>query len=564
MTLFKKSVLCILMLNISFLFSQDLERKVPANSQAVITVNGGQILSLFSIDKFNNSIMGKEIIKELKREVKEFNSIEDFGVDLNGKAYFYYQPQDSVSYFSFLLPVKNGSKFTALFNNERDFKERQTWGDATILIENDVVIIQDDNAIQFCFADVPYGYFDGQMEDLKLKYPDLKEYEIRRKISKEWMLTKAKQNYQPARSIVSDKSYVENKDRNAEASVWVKNYGSLMNSYYQSTMGYLMDASNDLMKMPNFNKYGMGTLAAHMHFNKGNVVLNSTIEVNAQMQKSLKKMYKSKMNNSFYNYTNLNDAMAYMTFSMNSTGMLEEYPTMVTQLYGSMLPKFEEEIALGAEMMATFMDEKAIGELMTGNAIFVLDGISEKEVDYVTNEYDEEYNKKQVTKKKKEMLPDFTLVIGTKRKDLASKLAILGIKHKVLTGGNYRYKSTAKSEIPFPLFLSLKDDAIIISTSEVGFENQSRQTNSSIKKNIKKNIMVWNIDFQKMMKELPKEEIGMDDKTLNQITRNLKSATLISSRMKGNKMHTIFTLNTPTDELNSLEMFMNFIDEMMK
>ncbi len=99
----KKIILTMALVATTFSFAQSLESRIPANAQVVVSVSGDNILELISLSDFDINALGKEMIKEFKRENKEFNSLGDFGVNLESKAFYFYQPTDSVSYHNFII-----------------------------------------------------------------------------------------------------------------------------------------------------------------------------------------------------------------------------------------------------------------------------------------------------------------------------------------------------------------------------------------------------------------------------------------------------------------------------
>jgi len=559
----QKTLLTLLFIAPLFLVAQQLDQQIPANVQAVATVNGEELFSAYSVDKFNTSKLGQEIIKELKRDLPNFNGIQDFGIDLDKKGHFYYQMEGEVSYFSFLLAIDDYEQFSNFFAKVTDLEEVENWEGKTIMIERDVTLIFDQQTLQICFSDLPYDYIDRHEEELSKKYPNLEGYELRREVSKDLISSQAKRNYASRQSITSNRSYKSSHDKNADASVWIKNYGGLMNDYYQAIYGYQFNFDNASSDLPDLSKMGIGAMSANLYFNDGNMQIKSEMEFSDALKSSMKKIYKQKMNKSFYNYVNLDTALGYMTYSLNTENMMQEYPNLLVDMYGGVLPGYQEEMDVVAELFTTLIDEKAIGELLTGNALFVMEDIGEKEVAYVTYEYDEEYNEKKVTKKKKEILPDFTMILGTKRKDLATKLAKLGVKYDVMTGSANRFKLNASSDIPLDLYMLLTNDAIILSTRENGLGGRAQGTSSATKKRIDQSGMIWHVNMQKIMQRAPLEELGMDGKSIELINKNFKSATLSSSKIKGNTVSSEFKVSAPDSSTNSLQLLMDFFEDVM-
>ncbi|MCK0132378.1 hypothetical protein MWU59_12775 [Flavobacteriaceae bacterium F08102] len=564
MKIFQKSILTVLCLFSIVGFAQHLDQRIPSSAQAVVSLNGGQLFSILSIDKFNNSQFGQKITEEMKRELPVFNGLEDFGINLMDKAHFYYQVDGEISYFSVLFGLEDHTKFSSFFAKMTDLENVESWNGKTVLVESDAVIIFDEETVQFCFAEVPYAYIEENKEEFIKKYPNLETYELKRVVSKELLFTKAKENYRSPQSILINKSYKSSLDKDAVVSMWIRNYGGVMTNYYKMIYGYQFSGKRPAKTNPDLSHIGLGAMSAHLYFKNGRMQISSEMEFSDELKTRIKKIYKQKMNKSFYSYVHLNSALGYMSYSLNTENMLKEYPGLLTGMYGGMFPGYVQEMDIVADLLKTILDEKAIGELLTGNVLLVLEDISEKDVTYVTYEYDEEYNETKVTKSKKEILPDFTLIVGTKRKDLAVKLANLGVKYEALTGSSNRFKIASSSDFPLPMYLTLTDDAIILSTSDKRFNDKAKGTLGSLQKTIDKNGMIWHLDIEKIIQTIPLKEMGLSDEKGRLITKNLKSATLTSSKLKGNKIYSDFTITSPDTSKNSLQLLMDFFEEILR
>ena len=84
--------------------------------------------------------------------------------------------------------------------------------------------------------------------------------------------------------------------------------------------------------------------------------------------------------------------------------------------------------------------------------LFVLNDMREKEVSYTSYEYDENYNRTEVTKTKKDFSPEFTITIGSKNTELLEKMADIGIKYKLLKKEQDFYDISLPRKTPFGLY----------------------------------------------------------------------------------------------------------------
>ena len=180
----KKIILTIALAATTIGFAQHLESKIPVNAQAVISVSGENIFELISKSDFENNTLGKEMIKELKREDKEFNSLDDFGMNLQSKAFYFYQPTDSISYHNFIIKLNNRKQMESLLDSITTTKIVKT-GNVSSFMEYDSNVIWNDNTLLFTVGEKSYGYFSEHEERFKKQTENEEEdyYLMKRKIT---------------------------------------------------------------------------------------------------------------------------------------------------------------------------------------------------------------------------------------------------------------------------------------------------------------------------------------------------------------------------------------------
>jgi len=562
-----KKILFIFAVCASFVSTaQNLESKIPSTAEAVVSVNGSNLLDLVSVSEFNDYSFAKKLFKEFNRKSTDnkVTSIEDVGFDLNSKAYYFYKATDSINYHTFMIKLTDRNKFESIIP-ENDKKKIEREGSMNSMAESSAYTMWNDNMLVFAAGDRSYRYFRDNEERFKKMAEDDSEsyYRTKKKITQKW--TKAHimsiYNTTSRNSITTNKSYLDSKDKNAEASAWVKNYGGLIGN------------AMDLYRLTgiagtgvNSSLYGFKSVVANMYLEEDGMRMSTEMEVSGEWQKIFKKMYKSKMNSNFFKYFNQNEALAYMSFSMDMQAVFEEYPTMMSKIYGGMMPDAREEIQVGTELLSMLLDEETIGELVTGDMLFVLNDFGEKEVSYTSYEYDEDYNRKKVEKTKTEVLPDFTIMIGSEKGDFLTKVALLGKKHKLIqTKAGYFKVKAPKSEIPFDVFTAVKNDILFFATSEDKISkivNGTYNSNPGVhQKLIKNNISAAYVNGQQILTKIPADELRGEEKRIYEFAQqNFKDAYFKSSRMKGNKMHSEIKINTNSSKGNSLKMLFDFME----
>ncbi|HEU4609249.1 MAG TPA: hypothetical protein VFS31_14125, partial [Chitinophagaceae bacterium] len=75
-------------------------------------------LDLLSVEEFNKSVPGKKLLQHASESGTEYHSLEDFGIQVSGTAWYYYIATDSISYHCLLLPLSSAARFEQFFNKE--------------------------------------------------------------------------------------------------------------------------------------------------------------------------------------------------------------------------------------------------------------------------------------------------------------------------------------------------------------------------------------------------------------------------------------------------------------
>jgi len=566
-----KKILIIIAICVSYTsIAQNLESKIPNSAQAVVSVNGSNLLELISIAEFDKYSFSKEIFGEFNRKDREekIQSIADFGFEINSKGYYFYKPTDSVKYHTFMVKLADRNKFESLLS-KRDKEKIERKDGMNIFVESSAVAMWNDQMLVFTGSDRSYSYFDQNKERLmKLAENDNDDfYDIKRRLVKVWTAAHVKSvfNGSSGNSILTNKSYVSSKDAKAEASAWIKNYGELISSAVD-----LYRFSGLPRNSFNSSLFGLESITSNLYLEDDAMRMTGEMEIDENWQKIFKKMYNSKMNSNFFKYFDQNQALAYMSFSMDMQAVFEEYPAMMASIYGSVLPEAREEIQVGTELISILMDEEAIGDLVTGDMLFILNDFGEKEVTYTSYEYDEDYKRKEVTKTKVDVLPDFTFMIGSKKGKFLTKAALLGVKHKLgVRKGGYFKILAPKSEIPFDMYTAVKNDILFFTTSEDRIKNILNGTHKSDlgkhKKLIKNNVSTIYVNGEKLMDKIPSDELSRREREFLKYGQDhYKDAYFKTSKIKGNKMKSEVKINIKDSKENSLKLMFNYIDLLAK
>ncbi|MEE9349441.1 MAG: hypothetical protein V3U80_05280, partial [Flavobacteriaceae bacterium] len=305
---------------------------------------------------------------------------------------------------------------------------------------------------------------------------------------------------------------------------------------------------------------------SYLFFNDDDIKLSTNIKISDKFLDTYKAIYNSKLDKNFLKYIDTNNTLAYFSMSMNTENMLREYPKLMTNIYGNMLPQFKEETAIGLELMEVLFDEKAIGELITGDIMFVLNDVAEREITYTSYTYDDDYNREEVTKTKKELMPDFTVMLGSENRSLITKLMKLSLKHRLSEANGQIFKLNKQmTKAPFDMFYTIKDNIVFLTNSENQINSiSSNSFKSNIgkhKKLLKKNIVVGYADVKKLLSKMPTNLIGPKQaELLKYMQNNVGEVITTASKVKKGKFYTDQIIKTSGKDGNSLRFILKTIE----
>lgn len=592
----KKIIATLLLLNTyTAIQAQRLESKIPNNVDVLVSANAENLFKLIKVSDIDKSAIGKEILKDLNRsnktyrvesvvesesdekkedskeieERKKVSSVANAGIDIKSNAYYFFTKTDSISYHNFYVELKDRELFESMLSKRNKKKIRRMEGYNIIEGRSDIRIWNDDYLL-LVNGDVSRGYFSTHKERLdKLREEKEFTYSFRKRIGKGWTKKYVLDlfNKNVISSIASNTKFQKSKKKNASATLWVRNYGMLMTDLFKSFGSSLYPLYADVGDQ---NIYGVEEVTANLFFDKSDARILLDMSVSPDMKKSFKKIYNKRMSRDLVNSFDHDKALAFWSISIDTEETLKQYPELLNKMYGGILPKFQEEMEIVGDLFSLVIDEEAIGRLITGDALLVLNDFSKKEVEYTTYKYDEDYKRKEVTKTKEEFVPDFTLMIGSKEEDLLNKFFKLGEKHKAVEIENNVVKfKTKKSDIPFNLYSVVKNDVLYLTTSETNALSIARGNNNfNTKKHsklVRDNSTVFFVDVNAVLNKIPNKWMSKSEKEAMRFsTNNLNDGVFRVSRMRGNTISSELKISTQGTEENTLKLLLEFINAVAK
>ncbi len=602
----KTNLLFLLLLIATVSQSQDLEKYIPRDAIAVVEASGDQIFSLISYEDLE-AMMPPD-------PSGTPTDLEQYGFNPKAKAYYFYNERDGISYQNFLVSlldvnkaeelitsmimaepaVINGFKYanqetmTAAWSNTHaifsmaDFPKVE-YTEADILEEQEQERLaaeeerlarikeQHDNGNTDYTEDEAdlldeYGYEQNMEMQLMLKNMDAPYLQ-----SEEEMTDILAQNFStivnmtPAQSIRQHKSYMNGKNSEASAYFWLNNLDNLVQDLMDSDMASsLQGMSGSMMgNLPFGNQAmptGMTSIHSNLIFGKDEIKMESRFGLRPDLAAIYKDIYKSKMDRSFLNHFDADDVLSYMSLSADVAKTLEAYPTMVKSLYGSAFPEFYEELGLGIDLLEVFLDEKAIGELITGDALMVLHSMDSQEVTYISSEYDADYNLIEVEKTKQETLPIFTVMMGSENKDVISRMMRLGEKHKLAYTEGQHYHVPAKDMgSPFDVYYTYKDDILYITNSDKKVANyaagKKTKNPGKHKKDLRNNAFNLYVNNTSLLNEVS-DMLPLSPTTMDNLKYNYKEL-YMKSDMKDDNMSFDLIIKTSDTQENALKLLLD-------
>ncbi|MBC2843941.1 hypothetical protein [Winogradskyella flava] len=596
--------------------AQDLVSKIPKDAKAVISIKGKNITELVSIAEFENSKVGKLLLEELLRGTDgKVSNLNELGIDLNSNFYYFMQ-SDSLGFkHNFLVPLKNKTGFESLMP-ERQKEKIIMDGDLSYFVDpyDSMVTMWNSNALivsilQETNSYDAYSYNDYNIEEAPaVVVEEIEEIEetVEPEPAEEEVIESTEQSYndyyEKRRKEREAKQMEANKLLIAQAkTTMMGNYASgsiLKNTVYLKAVGkskdeavaWIGDFSNlysDILRQASYglgtsylglysgleNFYGNMSITSKLNFQEEQVSLKTSYVMSSEMSKYMEAMYDGKMNSDFFNYFNEDKMLGYFSVNASTQGVLEAYPDMVA----SMFKNYEDDevaafVPIGMRVLSLLLDEEGAARILRGDMLFVLTEMKERELSYTTYEYDENYERTEVTKTKKETLPGFLMMVTSSEEDMFRKLMDIAVKEsrgEVTLNANGIYQLNT-NELPFSLNVMFKDNTILLGTSSEDMLAISRgKFNSKVggmhKKLIKKNSSAIYVNGQEIAATFPREIMPNDiKKRIDFVAENTRDVVFKTSKIKNNTLEGEMILNTPEKgHNNSLAYFLNMINALI-
>ena len=387
---------------------------------------------------------------------------------------------------------------------------------------------------------------------------------IKTDLKKEWSLQQAINILtQPvSQSIIHNKAYQSSLDRDAEATLWVRDFGMLYDNLL-GNMSYGMFTGLNIGGM-----YSNTSLVAKLYAENDKMQLTTAYTVNDQWAKSYKRIASKKLNRKFLKYINEDRMVGYMSYAIDTKAALQEYPAMMKTMYGNM-PKYGEEASLAIDLFELLLDEEAVAKVFPGDMLFLLSGISEKEMTYTSYDYDDNYEYTEVEKTRTETVPDFLLMVSSEDSRLLKKLISYGENKKVVNFNN-GFFSLKIPKSPLDIHFIIKDDILFMGTSLTEMDkivngNFDAKLSKKHRKLMTKSNYTMFLSGKQLAENIPVKEMSNKEMDkMNYLIRNAADAYITFSKIKGNVIEAEMVIEIPAKEENALKYMFKIMEEFVK
>lgn len=496
------------------IFSQkELIEYIPTNQDYVITINGASIFSKIpqaelqlldfyknGIEVFRNQILDTENSEHSYHIEKEDFGInlllmgEEFGLDNSRSSYYISNIADSLSYSGYIISQLNHDKFinsitSVISKNAFDSSVTTKNGyqyymsnSKSISWNNDVVIILNHHQdFYYDYYPVEEIYEQGEEGNYYENYQDrLLDQEKQRKKKEQKKIETTLEHFfngDPNLSLKHNNNYQHSIEKPFDIAYYINGLG---NSSYSALYAFMYGKGGIDSYM---NLYADNYSYLLLNFEKDKVTIESNQHVSDKFLERTKQINNAKFNKDLFKYIDGSELIGITGVAVNPEASYDLLTESYTEIMRSTLG---EEGAIGMEIFFTLLDEEEIFDLIKGNMIFAVTDIKDFDVSYTTYEYDEDFNSTEITKTKKESLPEFVFAASIGNKNLTDKFILLLEKSKMAykKDGYYKYvpyRSYYSNENSgnMEIFFAIKNEVLLITND---FELISKQLEKGVEK----------------------------------------------------------------------------------
>lgn len=365
-------------------------------------------------------------------------------------------------------------------------------------------------------------------------------------------------------SILANSKYLKAQDKNAAANLYIEEVGTL----YQQMFNWLYYFGSGVKGY----SANYGTMSANLFLEKDKIKLQSTMEMDPNTYGNTKAIYKHKLNKKFADYYNNKRVIGAVSYAFNTEAYLNQLPQWLSTAYSAYAPTYKQDIEIAAELLHVILDEKAIANVIKGDALLLFNDLGPKTYTYTTYEYDDEYNKTEIEKTKTESLPDFLFMMSTGDEALLKRLLNYAEQKNIAQVQNGIYTiSERPNRDHWKFYVQVKNGILFVSTSardaqDIANNNYVSNINDEQKKLLFNNNAGFYLNPKNIVGKISMEEFV--DLARLQDLNNLFGTTgeiyFKTTGIKNNVVSGEMVAKVPEGNQNALTYFFGFVDKIAR
>lgn len=499
--LFISVVACLLA---GFLQAQNILSFVPKDASKVTLVKGEKLHAQFDLDdmiqqdRFTN--FEERFEKDIEDSWRGIFAIAAYkghviGLSQNANNYGYEADNDSLSIQASVFEMNNVVLFEQFIEGsfqEDVLDEKHQSGRFQYIIQAPYAVIWDRQFALFYKGSVNYQYInrnfnseeDYYIEELSEKERNERDHqkdELKKKLLMADIDRMVSMNFEDA--ILSDQNFMSVINGDYDALSYqprVLNNGlfkerrydsyDYMGDYYEGAYEGTENEEEE-EKNPLFE----GNYAyQYWKFNGNTLNSKSYLKLNEKLNDHVKKITKGKLNPKFFNYIKGDEIQGFYAVTIDPVAGFNMLTDLSENLY-NYIPGVGRGMKANMDILVSLIDTKKALNIIGGDMLFAVTDLNEVDVRYESFNYNQEdKTRERLIKTKKELRPEFIMMVSTGEPELISSfLENLSQKKRLINMGSYykikpktKYYDVDAKDAKVDTYLALTNGIVLVSNNE--------------------------------------------------------------------------------------------------
>ncbi|MFN3916809.1 MAG: hypothetical protein ACK4K0_03605 [Flavobacteriales bacterium] len=516
---------------------------------------------------------------------------DDFGLSAAVPMHMFNRNVDSVEYTAFIAKISDKKKFDDFVRKMAPDKfqkqEKVVTKNYQYLTGNNNALIWNKDVVVFMKYDIKNWRFENYYEpEYYIEEPETDQnyyenYEQRLKDQKK----KEAERTKKILTYFFDEIFTGGPGITMVKNEYFANAhkGSYDIALFSNTFANLFSGNNTFNLFGNKNTgkimslYDGNYTYGHMNFKEGKAEVNFYNVTNEKFGPVTKKMLDSKVNTNFLKYINGEKLLGLGGMAFNTDASDEVFYQLYLPMFES-IERYGEGIASGVDIFYTFIDKKQLFSLVKGDILAAITDIKEFDVTYQNYQYDDDFNMTTVTETKKEIMPEYVVMLSSDNQNLLNKffklyesleLIVKKDHYYQVTPPSYSYSRKSNSE-----FYIAYHDGIVFFTNNFGLIEDLGKgkmnypaVSDDIKKMVSKNYFgYWDMnktvhEYNKFTRNNPEHAIP---EAMKPFIEKFKSFTMNGIEVKENVFSNKIIIELDDKKENALKNIFNALIEYNK